>query len=263
MKAGWRCLLVALLPRPFATAGPGMERRLGFAGTRFLLGLATVVALIALAWPQAQLGRAAPYLSGPPEDPLPQLLDGAEQSAATIAAAGPTCTVNTAGGADYTTIQAAIADANCLTIVVAAGAYNERVTISRNVTINGAGPAYTTVNGGNSGTVIAIYNAAVSLSGITVAGGLASNGAGIFNYSGILTVTNVIISGNTSATSGIGSGIYSLNGTLVVSNTTVSNNRGATYGGGIAVSGGAATIASSALSNNSGVVSTGGGDVCH
>ncbi|HMH02381.1 MAG TPA: thrombospondin type 3 repeat-containing protein [Terriglobales bacterium] len=51
-------------------------------------------------------------------------------------AAGPVCTVGPSG--DYTTIQAAVNDPGCGTINVAAGTYNELVSISRTVTLNGA-----------------------------------------------------------------------------------------------------------------------------
>jgi nitrous oxidase accessory protein NosD len=53
-------------------------------------------------------------------------------------AAGPVCTVSNTGPADYTTIQAAVSDPGCTTINVAAGTYNEQVTIGRTLTLNGA-----------------------------------------------------------------------------------------------------------------------------
>src|SRR5919202_1378199 len=59
------------------------------------------------------------------------------QSVPHVGAAGSTCSVAGSGG-DYTTIQAAVNDANCGTINVAAGTYRENVTIARAVTINGA-----------------------------------------------------------------------------------------------------------------------------
>jgi hypothetical protein len=50
------------------------------------------------------------------------------------AVGGPICSVP----ADYATIQAAVNDSGCATINVAAGTYNELVSIGRTVTINGA-----------------------------------------------------------------------------------------------------------------------------
>src|SRR5437870_3515126 len=77
---------------------------------------------------------------------------------ATATSTPTTCTVNAAGGADYTTIQAAVNNAGCLTINVAAGTYNEHVTIGRSVTINGAGPSSsaTIVDGSASGLPFAV-----------------------------------------------------------------------------------------------------------
>jgi hypothetical protein len=48
------------------------------------------------------------------------------------------CTVNSAGGANYTTIQAAVNEPTCQTISVAAGTYTETVTINRAVDLRGA-----------------------------------------------------------------------------------------------------------------------------
>ena len=59
-------------------------------------------------------------------------------SAVAAQAAGPTCTVNGAGGADYMTISAAIADLGCTTINVATGTYNEQVQVTRTLTLRGA-----------------------------------------------------------------------------------------------------------------------------
>jgi hypothetical protein len=50
------------------------------------------------------------------------------------AVGGPTCHVP----GDYPTIQAAVDDAGCSTVKVAAGTYTENVTISRNLTLKGA-----------------------------------------------------------------------------------------------------------------------------
>ena len=58
--------------------------------------------------------------------------------AAQAAVGGPTCTVNGGGGADYTTISAAIVDPGCTTINVATGTYNEQVQVIRTLTLRGA-----------------------------------------------------------------------------------------------------------------------------
>ena len=66
----------------------------------------------------------------------------------------PVCTVAAAGG-DYSTLMAAIGDANCTTIEVAAGTYAEgpQVVISRDLTIVGEDRATTILNPtANTGT---------------------------------------------------------------------------------------------------------------
>jgi hypothetical protein len=92
-------------------------------------------------------------------------------------AAGATCTVNGAGGAQFTTIQAAVNDATCAQINVAAGTYNEHVTIARDVTVSGAGAASTIVDGTNSGRVFTIDGGVVLLSDLTVQHGKTEDGS--------------------------------------------------------------------------------------
>src|SRR5205823_405972 len=62
-------------------------------------------------------------------------------------AAGPACTVGAGGGANYTTVQAAVDDVGCATINIAAGTYTENITIGRNITLQGAGAASTILDG--------------------------------------------------------------------------------------------------------------------
>jgi pectin methylesterase-like acyl-CoA thioesterase len=71
-------------------------------------------------------------------------------SLAGTAVAGSTCNVPSGGMYNYPTIQAAVDDAGCATINVAAGTYRENVQIKRAVTINGAGATSTIVDGGGS-----------------------------------------------------------------------------------------------------------------
>ncbi|MEZ4637707.1 MAG: hypothetical protein R2856_22585 [Caldilineaceae bacterium] len=48
----------------------------------------------------------------------------------------------------YATLQAAVDDANCAEITLAAGTYSENVTINRSVSIRGAAEGQTLVDGG-------------------------------------------------------------------------------------------------------------------
>lgn len=91
--------------------------------------------------------------------------------------AGPTCNVPV----DYLTIQAAVSDVGCSTIKVAAGTYNESVTIPRSLTLKGAkagvdtsgrtfgGSSESTVNGATPGSATFTVNATnVTIDGFSV-----------------------------------------------------------------------------------------------
>lgn len=165
----------------------------------------------------------------------------------TSKAAGPVCTVDSAGGVgiDYTTVGAAVADAGCTTINVAAGVYYENITIDRDLTLQGAGAGTTIIDGNGEIThrrVISIelaYN--VSIADVTIQHGYAVSpyhgGGGISNR-GVLTLTGVILTHNVvvgTESSDIGGAVSPGgvgNGRLVMENCVVSHNT-AERGGGI------------------------------
>ncbi len=143
------------------------------------------------------------------------------------------------------------------TVNLAAGTYAERPTITKNLTISGAGPATTTLNGSAAGTVVTIGAGRVAgITGVTITNGAAGGGGGggILN-SGTLTVTNASLRSNTA---NFGGGIYN-SGTLIVLRSTLSANN-ANYGGGIYNGSGTGTalVANATLSGNSAGNSGGG-----
>lgn len=152
------------------------------------------------------------------------------------AAAQPECTV---GATDYPTIQDAVDDEACQTIAVPAGTYIENLIIDRSVTIRGAGPKLTTVDGsGHYDTVFLIgspplpsscvTNRFVTLEGMTITGGQGPpagyrNGGGISVSPGVdLVVNNCVVSGN--STYGNGGGISVAHGRLTVIDSVISRN---------------------------------------
>jgi hypothetical protein len=161
-------------------------------------------------------------------------------------AAGPVCTVNHAGGADYTTIGAAVADSGCTTINVAAGVYSENITIDRDLTLQGAGADTTIIDGNGEVThrrVISITTSRnVSIADVTIQHGYAVSpyhGGGGISNKGVLTLTGVILTHNvvsgTNSSIDIGGAISpgGIEGDrLVMENCIVSHNT-ATRGGGI------------------------------
>lgn len=163
------------------------------------------------------------------------------------------------------------------TINVAAGTYlSQRPSITKAVNIVGAGAATTIINASAtqaapaSTVTVNIPNAspnkAVTISGVTITGGWAPSfgGGGIAHFSGNLTVTDSVVTGNTAggvANTVGGGGIFALGqvfGTttpLTLTRVTVSNNKtvlfGATAfpGGGIYTTG-STTITDSTITGN-------------
>jgi len=184
----------------------------------------------------------------------------------------------------YPTIQAAVNDATCATINVAAGTYTEHVTIARDVTIRGAGQDSTVIDGGGSGTVLTVASGTVTLRSVTIQHGARAtessgrHGGGIWNAGsltvenstvadneaffgggiwneGTLTVRNSTFSGNSAFSSGGG---IDNRGTVIVENSTVAGNRANNNGGGIYNSG-TLTVEDSTVADNSAFFGGGGG----
>jgi len=139
-----------------------------------------------------------------------------------------------------------------VTILVAAGTYNEHDTINvpstDTLVIQGAGAPVTTINANNSGSVVMINAGIATLSGLTISGGNASNGAGIYS-NGTTTIENDSISNNST-----GSAIYIVGGTTsILKNDTIANNVGSANGGAAYIANTAnATFENDTIFNDSG-----------
>ena len=117
-------------------------------------------------------------------------------------------------------------------------------------TITGLGADQLTISGNNASRVFNVApNASVAISGVTITDGYdASAGGGICN-TGVLTITNSILSGN--STDGVGGGIYNTYGTLTLTNSILSANSATYDGGGIYNISGTVILNGSTLSANS------------
>jgi hypothetical protein len=189
-----------------------------------------------------------------------------------------TWTVSSTGddAADPTTLRGAIASSSSgdtiqITATGTITLTGGTLTIDKNLTINGPGPANLAINGnftfGNSTVVFNVVSGTTAISGMTLENGSSEQGGGIRNAGtlmlnnislsqnggfiggaiyngGTLTVVNGTVSGNGSA---IGGGIFN-NGTLTLTNSTVSGNS-SQAGGGIANSG-TLTLTNSTVSGN-------------
>lgn len=99
------------------------------------------------------------------------------------------------------------------------------------VTIQGAGATNTVIDAGGIDRVFEVRAGTTTISGVTVKGGettVFSNGGGISNSGGALTLNNAIITTNTATGGG---GVFN-GGTLTLNNSTVTGNK-AKRGGGI------------------------------
>ncbi len=159
---------------------------------------------------------------------------------------------NTAAGDDIIVFQSGLIG----TITLTSG----EIVISDNLTINGPGANILEVSGNHTSRVFFIRSATVVINGLKIKNGLATfdiggkaHGGGIYNESGILTINNSILSGN-SASREDGGAIYNEAGVVTVTDSILSGNL-ANYGGGISNFGtfGRLTILNSTLSNNSAV----------
>ncbi len=187
----------------------------------------------ALAWP------AGPALSG--------LALGAILAAGVTLVPSAQAAVCRVSGT-YAALQAAVDDATCTRIQVAAGTYTGTLAITRSVTLLGAGPARTilTVDVHLGGTVVTIApGVTVTITGVTIQGGSlpAGSGGGILN-AGTLTIDNSTLTKNAAGTGG---GIFNA-GTLTVHNSTLAENEAA-FAGGI-LNFGTLTIDNSTLTKN-------------
>ena len=158
------------------------------------------------------------------------------------AAAQPECMVGTAG---YLTIQNAVDDEECRMITVPAGTFLENVYIDRSVTIRGAGPKLTTVDGsglddsvfligGTFASACASPNVYVTLEGMTITGGKGPPEGGLHRNGGGISASPFV--------------------DLVVKDCVVTGNSTYRYGGGISVANGRLTVMDSVISLNTAYV---------
>lgn len=114
-------------------------------------------------------------------------------------------------------------------------------TTATTLTIEGAGPGRTILDGGGVDRVFQIANGkSVTIKKLTIRNGDATqngavqDGGGIFTGADTLTLERVAVAGNTAA---IGGGIFKASGagTIVLTDVTLSGNTATTAGGGLAV----------------------------
>ena len=140
----------------------------------------------------------------------------------------------------YCSIQDAIYDALPGDVInVAAGTYDESITLEGGVQVLGAGADVTTIDGSTARGGQPAYHVVVgadnaTLDGFTVTGGNASGtgsrrrGGGMYNYYSSPTVTNCIFSGNSASDGG---GMYNSYSSPTVTNCIFEGNSAGSGGG--------------------------------
>ena len=90
-------------------------------------------------------------------------------SPSSMVRAATTIYVDSGGGGDYTTIQAAIDNANeSDTIYVYSGTYNENIVVDKALTLSSESSTGTIIAGAETGNVVTLAADAITLSGFTV-----------------------------------------------------------------------------------------------
>ncbi|MGB5717329.1 MAG: DUF4347 domain-containing protein, partial [Gammaproteobacteria bacterium] len=185
-------------------------------------------------------------------------------------------------GSSNTSLRAAIEEANALagadTITIGAGTFTlsgGQLVISSDVTITGAGPGLTIIDGASLDRVFEITNnATVTLEGMTITGGgnVVSGGGISVSTGNTLTLVNAVLTGNDASqggaiynnrnlimdrvsvisnTSGKGGGLFNSN-TAAITNSLFYDNTASSDGGGIWIDGNGTslTLTNTTLSGN-------------
>ncbi|MFA6957698.1 MAG: right-handed parallel beta-helix repeat-containing protein [Thermoanaerobaculia bacterium] len=168
---------------------------------------------------------------------------------------------NGAAGADVVAFQAGLTG----TITLTTG----QLEITDSADVQGPGASSLTVSGNNASRIFYLYSASltpidVTISGLTITGGNAPNGGGVYLYGEHLTLDNVVIGGNTASSDGGGvwaDGYQTM--TLTIRNSMITGNTAGIDGGGIYIEdtediGGLVLIENSVISGNSAADDGGG-----
>jgi hypothetical protein len=165
------------------------------------------------------------------------------------------------GGDCYATIQAAVtAASDGDTITVAAGTYFEHVSITKALTLLGAGAGTTIIDGGDTDVAVHMNTPASStttITGFTIQHGHAwDTGGGVLSVGGGgVTLTNDVIADNRAAYGNAGlahaGGIHST-GPMVITGSTITRNSATGNAGAIYLTGttATATITDTTISDN-------------
>lgn len=123
--------------------------------------------------------------------------------------------------------------------------------ISKNLTISGPGTTNLTISGNHASRIFTVQTGVTAnISGLSIRDGSASEGGGINNIGGKLTVMDCTLWGNTATGGSGGAIVISGNGDLTLTRSTLAGNN-AIFGGGISsINGGVIAIGDSTIDGN-------------
>jgi fibronectin-binding autotransporter adhesin len=156
---------------------------------------------------------------------------------------------NAVDSADTISFDTSVFGTTLQTITLNQGALT--LTDNATTTITGPGAALLTVSGGGASRVFDVEAGSAAISGLTVTGGKANFGGGIYNNAGTLSLSNVTVSGNSAQ---FGGGVANVNsGTTTITDCTISGNSVMQTGGGVVSNSGSLTLVSTTVSGNSAI----------
>jgi hypothetical protein len=124
------------------------------------------------------------------------------------------------------------------------------LSVNKDLTIIGPGTSNLTISGNNARRVFFVSGGkTVSISGVTIANGLASTDGGGIYLSGTLTLDNVLLSNNNAGASGGGIATDS-SSSLTITNSRIINNNAVSNGGGIHFTGTSISLDNVVIDNN-------------
>ena len=130
--------------------------------------------------------------------------------------------------------------------------------IKGRLTIKGAGPGRTIIDGNNLDRVFDILGGVVTLSGLTVQHGLSDHGGGILNNGGRVTLSSAVVTQNLAVGSAGTDGAEGAGGGQVGGNGTAGGEGTNALGGGIFNEAGSLTISKSTIAANQALGGNGG-----
>lgn len=240
-------------------------------------------------------GRRVNCGSCPTDLACPECADGEVCRNGACLACTVTCASNQTPQECGAALQAALSNVSLSTVTVCPGTYVGNFSVSRGVTVAGAGqgddPAANTIlSADQDGRVLSLLADAanVTLEKLRVTGGMLSNdfGAGIVSLGAGLTMTNCVVAGNqginvtgvgiysqsalhmsnsqvsdnacTSGDEALAGGIYA-QGPTTLTDCQITGNETSGEGGGLVIAAGAATLAGQTTVNRN--VAVGGGGI--